>query len=106
MKSFVLHFVKIFTMSTTKSIFIHFDGQAFEKVNMSPKLRKMVRCLFAKTMIIHFHNSVFGEIKFSQKSFTNRKKQSHTLPQQVPVQQTPILSCCPTTSPRSADWPK
>ena len=39
-------------------------------------------------------NSVFAEIQFSQKSSTDTKKEPHALPQQVLVQQTPIISCC------------
>ena len=49
---------------------------------------------FAQKMVILFQNSLFGEIQFSQKSLTNRKKQPFTLSRQVLVQQTPIMSCC------------
>ena len=38
---------------------------------------------------------------FSQKSLINRKNQPHTLPQQVLVQQTPIIFCCYYKPPRS-----
>ena len=50
--------------------------------------------LLHKKLVILFQRSVVGQIQFSQNSLTNRKKQPHTLPQQVLVQQTPILSCC------------
>ena len=59
---------------------------------MSPKLRKMV--FFAQKIVIFSQNSVFDEIQFSQKSSINRKNKPHTLPQQVLVQQTPIIFCC------------
>ena len=36
---------------------------------------------------------VFDEIRFSQKSLTHRKKEPHTLPQQVLLQQNAITSC-------------
>ena len=48
-------------------------SQALEKVNVSPNLGKMFS--FAQKMVILFQNSVFGEIQFSQKPLTNRKKQ-------------------------------
>ena len=38
---------------------------------------------------------------FSQKTLINRKNQPHTLPQQVLVQQTPIIFCCYYKPPRS-----
>ena len=64
-------------------------AQALEKGNMSPKLRK---CFFLhKKIVIFSQNSVFDEIQFSQKSLINRKNQPHTLPQQVLVQQPPII---------------
>ena len=59
---------------------------------MSPNLGKMFS--FAQKMVILFQNSVFGEIQFSQNSLINRKNQAHTLPQQVLVQQTLMISCC------------
>ena len=37
----------------------------------------------------------------TQKSLINRKNQPHTLPQQVLVQQTPIIFCCYYKPPRS-----
>ena len=74
-------------------------AQASEKVNVSPNLGKTFS--FAQKMVILFQNSVFGEIQFSQKSLTNRKKQSLTLSRQVLVQQTPIISCCYYKPPRS-----
>ena len=57
---------------------------------MSPKLKKS---FLQKKMIIFSQNSVFDEIQFSQKSLIKRKNQPHTLPQQVLVQQTPIIFC-------------
>ena len=66
-------------------------AKALEKGNMSPKLRKF---FFAQKIVIFSQNSVFDEIQFSQKSLINRKNQPHTLPQQVLVQQTPIIFCC------------
>ena len=49
-------------------------------------------------MVIVFQNSVCGEIQFSKKSSTKRKKQPHAFPQQVLVQQNPnniyeVLNC-------------
>ena len=45
-------------------------------------------------MVIFSQNSVFDEIQFSQKSLINRKNQPHTVPQQVLVQQNPMIFCC------------
>ena len=67
-------------------------AQALEKSNISPKLRKMD--FLHKKRVIFSQNSDFDEILFSQKSLINRKNQPHTLPQQVLVQQTPIIFCC------------
>ena len=66
---------------------------------MSPKLRKI--SIFAQKMIIIFQNSVFGEVQFSRKSLIKRQNQPYTLPRQVLVQQTPIISCCYYKPPRS-----
>ena len=63
-------------------------AQALEKRNVPPKLTKMIFC----TKNRYFsRNSVFDEIQFSQKSLIYRKNQPHILPQQILVQQTPIL---------------
>ena len=74
-------------------------AQALEKGNISPKLRKMG--FLHKKRVIFSQNSDFDEILFSQKSLINRKNQPHTLPQQVLVQQTPIIFCCYYKPPRS-----
>ena len=74
-------------------------AQALEKGNISPKLRKMG--FLHKKRLIFSQNSDFDEMLFSQKSLINRKNQPHTLPQQVLVQQTPILFCCYYKPPRS-----
>ena len=73
--------------------------QALEKRNMSPKLRKMF--FFCTKNVIFSQNSVFDEIKFSQKSLINRKNQPQILPQQVLVQQTQKIFCCYYKPPRS-----
>ena len=46
---------------------------------------------FAQKMVKLFEKLyfVFGEIQFCQKSLTHRKKQPHSLPQKVLVQQSP-----------------
>ena len=75
-------------------------AQALEKGNISPKLRKM-GFWHKKKRVIFSQNSDFDEIRFSQKSLINRKNQPHTLPQQVLVQQTPIIFCCYYKPPRS-----
>ena len=49
-------------------------AQALEKMNVYPNLGKMFS--FAQKMVILFQNSVFGQIQFSQKSLTNRKKET------------------------------
>ena len=67
-------------------------AQALEKGKISPNLRKMG--FLHKKRVIFSQNSDFDEILFSQKSLINRKNQPHTLPQQVLVQQTPIIFCC------------
>ena len=67
-------------------------AQALEKGNVSPKLRIMG--FLHKKRVIFSQNSDFDEILFSQKSLINRKNQPHILPQQVLVQQTPIIFCC------------
>ena len=74
-------------------------AQALEKGNISPKLRKMG--FLHKKRLIFSQNSDFDEMLFSQKSLINRKNQPHTLPQQVLVQQTPIIFCCNNKPPRS-----
>ena len=75
-------------------------AQALEKGNMSPMLRKWG--FFAQKIDIYSQNSVFDEIQFSQKSFLiNRKNQPHALPQQVLVQQIPIVFCYYYKPPRS-----
>ena len=74
-------------------------AQALEKGNISPKLRKMG--FLHKKRLIFSQNSDFDEMLFSQKSLINRKNQPHTLPQQVLVQQTPIIFCCYYKPPRS-----
>ena len=66
---------------------------------MSPKLRKMY--FFAQKIVIFSQNSVFDEILFSKKSLINRKNQPPILPQQVQVQQTPIIFSCYYKPPRS-----
>ena len=63
--------------------------QALENVNVSQNLWKMFS--FAQKWT-QFYKTVFGEIRFSQKSLINRKKKPHTISRQVPVQQTPIIS--------------
>ena len=73
--------------------------QALEKGNISPKLRKMG--FLHKKRVIFSQNSDFDEILFSQKSLINRKNKPHTLPQQVLVEQTPIIFCCYYKPPRS-----
>ena len=98
-----LYFLKI--QFLTKSSF----AQALEKRNMSPKMRKMF--FFAQKMVVIFsQTSVFDEIQFSQKSLINRKNQPNTLPEQVLVQQTPIVFCCyykpPRSGPREAAVPE
>ena len=60
---------------------------------------------FAQKIVTLCQNSVFGEIQFSQKSLTDRTMQPHTFPQQVIVQQTPIISCC-YYKPRAAVIPE
>ena len=80
--------------------------KALEKGNTSPKLRKMF--FLAQKLAIFFQNSVFDETQFSQKSLINRKNQPHTLPQQILVQQTPIITAktpVVTTSSGSAELP-
>ena len=66
-------------------------AQALENVNVSQNLWKMFS--FAQKWT-QFYKTVFGEIRFSQKSLINRKKQPHTISRQVLVQQTPIISFC------------
>ena len=66
---------------------------------MSPKLRKLG--LFAQKIDIFSQNSVFDEIQFSQKSLITRKNQPDALPQQILVQQIPIVFCCYYKPPRS-----
>ena len=73
--------------------------RALEKGNISPKLRKMG--FLHKKRVIFSQNSDFDEILFSQKSLINRKNKPHTLPQQVLVEQTPIIFCCQYKPPRS-----
>ena len=73
-------------------------AQALEKVNVS-KTEKNV--FFAQKIVIVFQSSVCGEIQFSKKSSTKQKKQPHAFPQQVLVQQTPIISCSYYMPPRS-----
>ena len=46
---------------------------------------------FAQKLAIFSQNSVFDETQFLRKSLIKRKKQPHTLPQQVLTQQTPII---------------
>ena len=78
--------------------------QALEKGNISPKLRKMG--FLHKKRVIFSQNSDFDEILFSQKSLINRKNKPHTLPQQVLVEQTPIIFCCYYKPPRSGPHEK
>ena len=75
-------------------------AQALEKVNMSPKLRKM--SFFAQNGYF-FWFSFFGEIQFSQKNriLTHSKNQPHTLAQHVLTQQIPNPNCCYYKLPRS-----
>ena len=74
-------------------------AQGLEKRNVSKAEKKCV--FFAQKIVIFSQNSVFDEIQFSRKSLINRKNQPHTLPQQVLVQQTPIIFCCYYKLPRS-----
>ena len=64
-------------------------AQALEKMNVSPNLGKLF--YVAPKMVIFFQNSVFGEIQFSQKSLTNRKK---TTPY-------PFTTCLSATNPNN-----
>ena len=66
-------------------------AQALEKVNKSQNLVKMFS--FAQKWL-QFYKTVFGEIRFSQKSLTNRKKATLTISRQVLEQQPLIISCC------------
>ena len=50
--------------------------------------------IFSQKIVIFCKNSVIDKIQFSQKSLINWKNQPHILPQQVLVQQTPIIFCC------------
>ena len=74
-------------------------AQALEKGNISPKLKKMG--FLHKKRVKFSQNSDFDQILFFQKSLINTKNQPHILPQQVLVQQTPIIFCCYYKPPRS-----
>ena len=73
-------------------------AQALETVNVSQNLGKMFP--FAQKWL-YFSEIVFGEIQFSRKSVTHRKKQPLTISRKVLVHQTPINLCCYYETPRS-----
>ena len=73
-------------------------AQALENVHVSQNVAKM---FFLHKKCAQFYKTVFGELRFSQKSLFNRKKEPHTTSRQFFVQQTPILSFCHCKTQRS-----